>query len=155
MLKKMGLVASIILYMSSTGQAAMIPPSDVSDPGADLKRSADVSEFYKQEQKLRQEQTGSDKETVINKTEQESDKKIEDSVKFAVKEISVSSSEILTKEEIKEIISKYEGQELGLEELYQAVAEINGLYKNKKYLAAKAVLPPQKIENGVVKIHLM
>ena len=154
MLKKTLLLVLVGLYFGSTCQAIQIP-NDIHDAGANLKRSNDIGEYYKQEKELHQEKTVPDKDNVVNKTESESDKHQQDGIIIVVRRIVMNKSEILTEEEIKAITGKYEGRELGLNDLYKAVAEINALYKEKSYITAKAILPPQKIENGVVKFQLV
>lgn len=154
MFKKIVMVAIATLCVNSICQAAT-PPAKYYDPGSELKRSTDIGEYYKQEKELNQEKAVSDKDTVINKTDPEPEQQQQESVKFVINKIDINNSAILTKEEISAITAKYEGRELGLKDLYQAVAEINELYQKKNYIAAKAVLPPQKIEDGVVKIQLV
>jgi hemolysin activation/secretion protein len=51
--------------------------------------------------------------------------------------------------------ASYLGQPLTLNDLNQLIDEINRLYKVKGYLAAKAFLPPQKINDGIVIIRLI
>lgn len=153
MLKKTLLLVLVGLYFSSTCQAVPIP-TDIPDASYDLKRSADIGEYYKKEKELHQEKTVPDKDNVVNKTESEQEKQ-QEGIRIAVSRITLNQSEILTEEELKTITRKYEGRELGLSDLYKAVAEINALYKAKSYITAKAILPPQKIENGVVKIQLV
>jgi len=141
MLKKTLLLAIATLYLSSNCQAA------VSDAG--------TGEFNKKEQELYQEKNVLTQDNVVNKTATAAEEHPEDNVVIAVSKIIANKSEILSDEELRTITGKYEGQELGLKDLYQAVAEINALYKTKSYITAKAILPPQKIENGIVNITLV
>ena len=142
MLKKTLLLAAIAaLYLSSNCQAA------VSDAG--------TGEFNKKEKELYQEKVVPNQDNVVNRTTIETEQPQQGSVKITVSKIITNQSAILTAEEIRAITAKYEGQKLELKDLYQAVADINNMYKNKGYITAKAILPPQKIENGIVKIQLV
>lgn len=72
-----------------------------------------------------------------------------------VEEIRLTPSEILSEEEIASIIRPYEGRHLGIGDLSEVVERLNGLYLEKGYVTAKAVLPPQSLEDGVVRIILV
>ena len=75
--------------------------------------------------------------------------------RFLVKRIQVSQSRILTQKEIRSVTQKYEGRYLSLLGLMQIVQKINFLYENKVGGLSRAVLPPQKIKNGLVRIILV
>ncbi|NLP41586.1 MAG: ShlB/FhaC/HecB family hemolysin secretion/activation protein [Veillonellaceae bacterium] len=141
MLKKTVVMAAAALAVSSICQAA------VSDAG--------IGDYYKKEQKLYQKDALPSSDNILNKVEQEKDAAKPDNIIIAIRKINTNKSAILSDAELKGIKEKYEGRELGLSDLYKAVAEINALYKAKSYITAKAVLPPQKIENGIVKIQLV
>lgn len=71
-----------------------------------------------------------------------------------IENIEVSSSEILTENEIKNIINNYIGNNLKIEDIRNIVKDINKLYLEKGYVTARAYLPEQTIENGKIKIYL-
>lgn len=71
-----------------------------------------------------------------------------------IENIEVSSSEILTENEIKNIINNYIGNNLKIEDIRNIVNDINKLYLEKGYVTARAYLPEQTIENGKIKIYL-
>lgn len=156
MLKKTLLFSLVGLYFSSTCLAAApLPPSQIPDASLDLKRSTDIGEYYKQEKELHQEKAAPNRDNVVDKTEPQQEENQQTGVRIIVNTIVIDKSDILTETELKAITRRYEGRELGLSDLYKAVAEINALYKAKSYITAKAILPPQKIENGVVKVQLV
>ncbi len=74
---------------------------------------------------------------------------------FFINKIEINKTEVLTDQELAGILNLYQNREVTITELNQAVAEINQLYRQKGYLTCKAILPPQKIENGVVEIKLV
>ena len=72
-----------------------------------------------------------------------------------VGQIEVAASEILTREEIEPIISKYAGRNLFISDIQQMIDEINNLYAQKGFVTAKAYLPEQEVENGSIYIGLI
>lgn len=141
MLKKTLLMGAALLYLGSTCLAA------VSDAGA--------GDYYKKEREIYQEKTVPDKDTVTDKTQVPKEEHPSGETTIEVSKFTVNRSEILSAAELKEVTAKYEGKKLTIKELYAVVAEINQLYKAKGYITAKAILPPQKIEHGIVKLQLV
>jgi len=74
---------------------------------------------------------------------------------FLLRELNFSESVLLDKAELDAIAKNYLGRELSLRDLQQIVAEVNALYQRKGMITARALLPPQKIENGSVNIELV
>ncbi len=72
-----------------------------------------------------------------------------------VNSIEVSPSEILTKEEINNIIQPLVGKNIFINDLQKAIDDINNLYAQKGFVTARAFLPEQTVENGNIKIDLM
>lgn len=72
--------------------------------------------------------------------------------RFLVKRIIVNRGGSKNKEGISKILKKYEGKYLNVVELQEVVGDLNNLYKDKKGGFSRAILPPQKIKDGVVKI---
>ena len=85
---------------------------------------------------------------------EEEDRKVSN-ISFVLKEIQVLKSEILTEQEIAEITNPYIEKEITTSELYTVVQKINELYEKKGYMVCRAVLPAQRIQNGVVQILLV
>lgn len=57
--------------------------------------------------------------------------------------------------ELEGILAKYVGKEVSLADLTHLANEITEFYRSNNYLVAKAIVPPQEIEQGVVKILLL
>lgn len=72
-----------------------------------------------------------------------------------VENIEVSPSQILTENEIRDIIDDYTQTNLSFANLQEIVAKINKLYLEKGFVTARAYLPEQTIENETVKIELL
>ncbi|WP_105904726.1 ShlB/FhaC/HecB family hemolysin secretion/activation protein [Haemophilus influenzae] len=58
-------------------------------------------------------------------------------------------------DELAHILKNYVGKEVSLSDLSNLANEISEFYRNNNYLVAKAILPPQEIEQGTVKILLL
>ncbi|HMM75896.1 MAG TPA: ShlB/FhaC/HecB family hemolysin secretion/activation protein [Gammaproteobacteria bacterium] len=74
--------------------------------------------------------------------------------RFEVKRIALDPSAILSAEELKRVTARYEGREIAFQELAALIGELNALYA-QKHMLARAVLPPQKISDGVVTVRLI
>ncbi len=72
-----------------------------------------------------------------------------------VENIEVTPSQILTVYEIENIIDEYTKTNVKMEQLQEIINKINTLYLKKGFVTARAFLPPQTIENGIIKIELV
>lgn len=74
---------------------------------------------------------------------------------FLLKGVTFDSSAFLTPDELKTIAAPYVGQEANFAKLQELLKKINALYDKKGIITASAILPPQKIADGVVHIGLV
>jgi hemolysin activation/secretion protein len=73
-----------------------------------------------------------------------------------IKQIKVTGeSAILSADEVRGVTSTYENRDLTIAQLHEMIAKINALYRAKNQVTAKAILPPQKIRDGIVEIALV
>lgn len=72
-----------------------------------------------------------------------------------IQKIETNSSEILTQEEINSITQPYIGKLINVETLKEITNKITTVYRDKGFVNAKAYLPEQKVEHGVIKIQLV
>ncbi len=72
-----------------------------------------------------------------------------------VDKFEVSPSYIMTVEDVEEILAPYKGKNLTFEQLKEVVAKFNTWYARNGCVTCRAFLPPQTLENGVVKIKLV
>ena len=77
------------------------------------------------------------------------------SATFTLRQLVFSESVLLDKVDLDAIAKEYEGRELALGDLQAIVAKVNALYQARGMMTARAVLPPQRIENGAVRIELV
>ncbi|MBR1886024.1 MAG: ShlB/FhaC/HecB family hemolysin secretion/activation protein [Schwartzia sp.] len=104
------------------------------------------------------EQIAEDEAAKKNKVEKEEAPPADDSgteISFTLKEVRWNPSEILAQEEIQSVTEAYIGRQITLKDLREMADRITGLYKEKGYMTCGAVLPPQRIHEGVVEIRLI
>lgn len=78
-------------------------------------------------------------------------------LKFPLKQVQIldrNNQEVVT-DELAHILKNYVGKEVSLSDLSNLANEISEFYRHNNYLVAKAILPPQEIEQGTVKILLL
>lgn len=74
---------------------------------------------------------------------------------IAVKRFEVDASAILSEAQVRAALAPYENRSVSLDDLFEAVAALNRLYDERQMPTARAVLPPQDIRDGVVRIQLV
>jgi hemolysin activation/secretion protein len=79
----------------------------------------------------------------------------QDAPSVVLRDVVIDSSEILSEEEIQSVTHGYIGKSVTVADLNQMVEEINELYRAKNVVTAKAILPAQTVENGVVRVRLV
>ena len=127
-----------------------------SDPGAIQRRSTETLEYYQLRKKVEEKKKPESEEGVVEKKEEDKKKIPQDDRKMIfINRIETDESQILSKEEIAAITRPYEGKQISIKDLFDVVKKINERYKAKNFITAKAFLPPQKVEAGVVKIRLV
>ena len=72
-----------------------------------------------------------------------------------ISRIDVPASEIIDAEVLEALTGAYEQREVTLSELNLLVAEINDQYRQRQYITARAYLPQQTVQDGVVAIRLI
>lgn len=76
-------------------------------------------------------------------------------IRIEVSQILVDKSALLDPAAIDAIISPLEGKTVTLARIKEAVAAINALYAEGGHATARAILPPQTIKDGMVRIRLI
>lgn len=153
----LAIVNAFIISSFSTCVLAAPPVSNLpnnQNPGVLLNKERDEIREYRVKRDI-QEQKDKEDQVVEDKREEEKAPDESKAIKFNLEKIEINDSEVITKEELTAITSKYEGKEITISVLYDIVNEINALYSDKGYLVCRAFLPEQAIENGIVKIVLI
>jgi len=74
---------------------------------------------------------------------------------IVVKRFRVEGSSVFSKQELDQAIKSYRNRPLTLPELFQARSVITKLYTDKGYVNSGAYIPPQELNNGIVKIAVL
>lgn len=72
-----------------------------------------------------------------------------------VRQIEVVGSTVFNAKDFEAITKKYTNRNVTFAELLQVRSEITNLYLQKKYVTSAAILPPQTLEDGVVKFQVI
>lgn len=74
-------------------------------------------------------------------------------VKFFIRQIEVEGANHLDAEEVRQVVAQYENRESTLAELQDNISDaLTKLYEQKGYVTTLVYIPPQKIEDGVLKV---
>ncbi len=76
-------------------------------------------------------------------------------VNFLLQRMIIKGSTIYGKRKFSRLFRKYLHRRINLEEIYIIAQQITNMYRNDGYILSKAVVPPQKIEDGAVQINVI
>ncbi|MGD9603834.1 MAG: POTRA domain-containing protein [Gammaproteobacteria bacterium] len=145
------LIALFVVLPAGTAFAQAVS----NDAGAVQRRALEAVEEQQREQRLREaEEAG---RRVPLEAPAAAGIRIPEALRdyrFALKKVELEASAVLSSAEILEVTARFEGREIAFAELQQLVDALNALYDSKGVLA-RAVLPPQRIQDGSVKIRLI
>ena len=69
--------------------------------------------------------------------------------------VEFTKSEFLTQADLDEILAKYLGKRVDFSQIQTLVQDVNDLYTQKGVITASAVLPPQTLDRGILKVQLV
>ena len=75
--------------------------------------------------------------------------------KIRVERFEVVGNTVLSQKELDKVLAPFTGRSLSFTELFQARSAVTQLYIDKGYITSGALIPPQPIQNGVVKIQVV
>lgn len=75
--------------------------------------------------------------------------------RFVLQGIHFNASHFLAEERLRELAKPYVGREIGFDDVNALLREINALYEQAGQLTARAIVPPQTLDNGVLSIALV
>lgn len=139
------------LCIALTAHAQVIPPAV--DPGALQQRKIEEDRRLRQLEELRRERI--ERPVDADAVDKPSQRPTDEAVRFHVTAIEFSESELLTREELTALAAPYEGRVVTLAEIKALVEKINALYRSKGIVTAQAILPPQELTAGTVRIRLI
>ena len=166
---------AVLCCVPQSGFAEPVLPAGIQemiqrDVGTNVKHDIDTRRFEEERQNIQsdyqryqeeREEGGTKGSTVIQGAPEGSGDVIRAKVEeletkgVYVNSIEVAPSEILTREEIEPVISKYAGKNLFITDIQAMIDEINALYAKKGFVTARAYLPEQQVENGAIYIDLI
>ena len=145
---------ALVLGLLAEGHAAAAVISAGSlDAGAQMERDRRAIERERV-----MEQIAEDEAAKKNKVEQGEKPVAEEAgaeLSFALQQVIWNPSEILTKEQIQAVTASYIGKQVTLKDLREMADKITNIYRDKGYMTCGAVLPPQRIHDGVVEVRLI
>ncbi len=140
-------------FFAGSCATAFADPVSGSDAGVQMERDR-----RDMERERIMEQIAEDEAAKKNKVEKADSSSADDDgaeIGFELKQVTWNTSEILTHEEIQTVADSYIGRQVTLKDLREMADKITGLYKEKGYMTCGAILPPQRIHEGVVEIRLI
>ncbi|MGD9716226.1 MAG: ShlB/FhaC/HecB family hemolysin secretion/activation protein [Sulfuricurvum sp.] len=78
-----------------------------------------------------------------------------DTVKVFVKSFKFSGNTVFGSDVLAELVKPYEGKELGINALKEVASIITKYYRDRGYFVARAYIPAQSMENGIVEIAII
>ena len=152
MSKSFGL--TIIAGIMAGSQAALAAtPAGGMDASAQLERDRRAMERERALEQIAEDEAAKDRK--VEQVEKDAAEEEGTEIHFELKQVNCTPSELLTQEEIHAVTDKYIGRQITVKELQEMAAKITELYRQKGYMTCGAVLPPQRIHEGVVEIRLI
>ncbi len=142
-----------ILLVSLLGASFNLYAATVPDAAAVQSLDKELLERYLEEEKLKK--LAPDKPVITLPKQGKAMSGASDVKNIEVNRFEVNPSEILSSAEIKGVLMAYENKKVSLKDLFDAVNALNTLYETKGAKTARAILPPQDVKEGIVKIRLI
>ena len=144
-----------VAVLSSSVRAALPLGSQL--PGAQQQRSIETERRRKQDEKLFENKTEDSAETVdIEKVRPKVPEITETTGPyFLLDDIKFTSSDIFSNEELDAFTRDYINHKISFSEIQKLVVAINGEYYERGFITAQAVIPAQKLKDGVLNVNLI
>ena len=75
--------------------------------------------------------------------------------KITVKRFEITGSTVFSQEQLDKLVAPYTNRVLSATEIFQVSTAITNLYVDRGYITSGALIPPQTIKNGIVKIQIV
>ena len=142
-MKKITTTSITLSLMASATLFAAVPQAPINT--GDIIRQVEQPKLPQTPKALPSVRTGE------NKTPMEA----KDTVKTLVKSIKFSGNTVFSSETLSALVKPYEGKELGINGLKKVASVITKFYRDHGYFVARAYIPAQSIENGIVEIAII
>ena len=155
MLKKSNLfcLALLLGLLAESHAAAAVISAEGMNAGAQIERDRRAIERERVMEQIAEDEAA--KKNKVEQGEAPSADEAGQEISFALQQVIWNPSEILTKEQIQAVTESYIGKQITLKDLREMADRITNLYREKGYMTCGAVLPPQRIHDGVVEIRLI
>ena len=98
---------------------------------------------------------GNDKNQDIKGLDNTGETEISESDAFEVSKLQISGNTVFATEKLHALVKSLEGTSVTLEQLEKGVEEITNLYRSSGYPLARALIPEQVIEEGVIQVFVL
>ena len=146
------LALAIWLLAGGHAAAAAISAGGM-DAGAQMERDRRAIERERVMEQIAEDEAA--KKNKVEQGEKPATEEAGEEISFALQQVIWNPSEILTKEQIQAVTVSYIGKQVTLKDLREMADKITNIYRDKGYMTCGAVLPPQRIHDGVVEIRLI
>lgn len=99
--------------------------------------------------------SGIDKTQDIKGLENPGENELSESEAFEVSKLQISGNTVFATEQLHALVKSMEGTSLTLDQLEKGIEEITNLYRSKGYPLARALIPEQVIEDGVIQVFVL
>ncbi|MDR3205361.1 MAG: hypothetical protein LBV23_11600 [Deltaproteobacteria bacterium] len=72
-----------------------------------------------------------------------------------VRDFKIEGAQYVKEEELQAVLAPYKGRELTYDQIMEAADQITALYRQKGFMMAKAYIPPQKAQDGVITFRMV
>lgn len=148
------LVAAALLV--AAGGAAAQSAADAArqlDPNAQRERALQQQRYF--DEQAHPQTAPSKKPVIIGKPMGGAGKLPESAVTFTLKDIHFNQSAFIDSATLQRIAAGYVGHPIGFADLNAMVGKINAIYAKRGIVSARAIVPPQTIDNGVLDVRLV
>lgn len=152
MSKSIGLTLMVGMLAGSPMADAAIAAGGM-DAGAQMERDRRDMERERVREQIAEDEAA--RNNKVEQGEKTSASDEETGLSFELKRVVCNASEILTQEELDAVTQNYIGRQVTVKDLQEMAEKITDLYRQKGYMTCGAMLPPQRIHEGVVEIRLV
>jgi len=126
-------------------------------PGAQQQRSIETERRRKQDEKLFENKPENSEEIVDTEKVEPKVPEVTETTGpfFLLKQIKYTSSDIFSNEELDAFSKDYINQKISFSEVQKLVIAINAEYYDRGFITAQAVIPAQKLKEGVLDVNLI
>ena len=155
MMKKVNSFCAALLMgmLAGSNTALAVATEGGMDAGAQMERARRDMEREQVMEQIAEDEAA--RQSKVEQGEKASAEEAGTETSFELKQVNCGSSEILSQEEIAAVTSAYIGRQVTVKDLQEMAGKITDLYREKGYMTCGAVLPPQRIHEGVVEIRLI